>query len=107
MKQNVPKNAGKPDRVLDLSCFKMHIELYFDKDHPGQFSGGSLTSQGLHEEDNPRFDRIERAEFDESEAAINSIEALVLAHAVAGIDVTTPAYMEGVETAIEAVYNNL
>jgi len=34
------------------------------------------------------------------------ILSLVLAHATAGIDVTTPAYIEGIETAVEALYNN-
>ena len=38
-------------------------------------------------------------------AAINALESLVLAHACAGIDVMAPAYIEGIETAVEAVAN--
>ncbi len=35
------------------------------------------------------------------------ILSLVLAHAVAGVDISSPAYLEGIETAVEAIYNNL
>ena len=36
-------------------------------------------------------------------AAIDGIESLILAHACAGIDVESPAYLEGLETAVQAV----
>jgi len=39
--------------------------------------------------------------------ACDAIEAMVLAHAIAGIHVESPAYLEGLETAIDAVANNL
>lgn len=39
-------------------------------------------------------------------AGVDAIESLVLAHAVAGIDVTSPAYLEGLETAVEALTNH-
>ncbi len=35
--------------------------------------------------------------------AIDGLEALILAHACAGIDVVSPAYIEGIETAVEAI----
>jgi hypothetical protein len=38
-------------------------------------------------------------------AALNAIESIVLAHAIAGVDVTTPAYLEGIETAVDAISN--
>lgn len=38
--------------------------------------------------------------------ALDGIESLVLAHAVAGVDVTAPAYVGGVETAVHAALNN-
>ena len=38
-------------------------------------------------------------------AAINALESLILAHACAGVDIETPAYLEGIETAVEAVVN--
>ncbi len=40
-------------------------------------------------------------------AAIDGVESLVLAQWAAGIDVTTPAYKAALETAVEALTNNL
>lgn len=39
--------------------------------------------------------------------ACDAIEAMVLAHAVAGVNVETAAYLEGIETAIDAASNNI
>jgi hypothetical protein len=36
----------------------------------------------------------------------DGIESMILAHAIAGIDIESPAYLEGIETAIDAVGNN-
>ena len=38
-------------------------------------------------------------------AVIDGLEALVLAHACAGVDVESPAYIEGIETAVEVIAN--
>lgn len=38
-------------------------------------------------------------------AALDGLEALILAHACAGIDVTAPVYLEGIETAVDAIVN--
>jgi hypothetical protein len=38
-------------------------------------------------------------------AAIDGLESLILAQACAGVDIETPAYLEGVETAVEAIVN--
>jgi len=38
-------------------------------------------------------------------AAIDGLEALILAHACAGVDVESPAYVEGIETAVDAIAN--
>ena len=40
-------------------------------------------------------------------AAVDMLEAVVLAHALAGIEVAAPAYVEGLNTAIEAASNHL
>ena len=34
---------------------------------------------------------------------IDGIESMILAHAIAGVDIESPAYLEGIETAVEAV----
>ena len=46
-------------------------------------------------------------EDEEFNAAMDGIEALVLAHARAGIDIESPAYVEGLETAVGACADNL
>ncbi len=39
--------------------------------------------------------------------AIDGIMSMILAHACAGIDIKSPAYMEGIETAIQSAGENL
>lgn len=40
-------------------------------------------------------------------AAMDAIESIILAHACAGIDISTPEYIEGIETAVLACANNI
>ena len=40
-------------------------------------------------------------------AAMDGIESMILGHACAGVDVQSPAYLEGIETAVEACGNHL
>ena len=40
-------------------------------------------------------------------AAIDALESLILAHACAGIDISSPAYLEGIETAVDAIPNEI
>ena len=44
---------------------------------------------------------------DAFKAAVDALEAIILAHFCAGIDITTPAYLEGIETAYIAIVNRL
>jgi hypothetical protein len=37
----------------------------------------------------------------------DGIFSMILAHAIAGVDIESPAYIEGIETAVEAVGNNV
>ena len=39
--------------------------------------------------------------------ALDAIESLLLAHACCGVDVTSPAYISGLNTALEAITNHL
>ena len=41
------------------------------------------------------------------DGGVDALESMILAHACAGIDVTSAAYVEGIETTIEAMANNL
>ena len=64
------------------------------------FSEGTLVV----EEHNEAADEAEsRRVFN---AAIDAVESLILAHACAGIDIESPAYIEGIETAIDACAEN-
>lgn len=38
---------------------------------------------------------------------LNAIESLILAHAVAGVDIESFAYIEGIETAVDAIKSNI
>ncbi len=89
-----------------------------DPERPGCYLGGSIISQ-LHSEC-PYCSRVTcyadcdglESEEDMEErrhynAMADAVESLILAHVMAGIDVTEPAYLEGVETAMEAIANKV
>lgn len=40
-------------------------------------------------------------------APFQGILRMVLAHAIAGVDIESPAYLEGLETAVEGIANEL
>jgi hypothetical protein len=42
---------------------------------------------------------------DADSEAICAVESMILAHACAGVDVAAPAYISGIETALEAIAN--
>lgn len=52
-----------------------------------------------------RAGRIDWSEISSSEQT-DTVESLILAHACAGVDVESAAYIEGVNTTLEAVENN-
>jgi hypothetical protein len=102
-----PEPSG--NRVITLPCCGIVVTLGKpDPDHPGAYLGGTISSD-LHEE---RPEDIEGGskkdtEWDRAEAAIDALESVILAHANAGIDIASPAYVEGIETAVQACGNNL
>ena len=66
---------------ISLPCYELRIEL---KDGSGQVFAGEL--------DEPEFGGILR---------------MLLAHAIAGVDIESPAYLEGLETAVDGIMNEL
>lgn len=75
-------------RIIKTDCFGIVVTL----DGKG---GGTITSD-LHDlegddEGMPYYN-----------AAMDGIEATVLAQAVAGVDIADPKYLEGIETAVQA-----
>lgn len=81
-------------KTLKLPCYGIVVEC-----DPAT-GAGSITSSMT------RDTRFAPSENDKPlKVGLDAIEALVLAHACAGIDVLSPAYCEGIETAVEKVYN--
>ena len=58
---------------------------------------GKIVSSDFHEENDPP----------ELKAALDAIESLILAHACAGVNVESDAYIEGVRTAEIAIFDNI
>lgn len=85
-------------KVIKLPCYGITIRL--ERKHAANHSGcGTITSSGLKGPSKTHLDRLYNA-------AIDGIESLVLAHACAGVDVQSPAYIEGIETAVDAIANS-
>lgn len=59
---------------------------------------------GSKAEDSPETERdaVERHSIN---AAYDGMESIILAHAIVGIDIESPAYQTGVSTALEAIEN--
>jgi hypothetical protein len=55
----------------------------------------------------PLKDGREDGSQEELLAALDAVESVILAHACAGVDVESPAYQTGIETALEAITNHL
>jgi hypothetical protein len=94
-------------KIIELPCYGIKIEI-------GKDGCGILLSTGLHEDyisDDTGIDAMdineENARISIYNAMMDAIESLILGHAIAGVDVTTPAYLEGIESAIEGINNNL
>ena len=74
---------------INLPCFGIVVSLTGD-------GGGNITSD-LHEETGDFYDDSVY------NTGIDAIESMILAHAIAGVDVEEPAYLEGIETAVDAL----
>jgi len=88
------------EKIIKLDCYGIVVNLVSGKNGSGW--GGSITSDLKHPDD--QCDDREEQEFN---TAIDGLESLILAHACAGIDICSPAYLEGIETAVEAISNNV
>jgi hypothetical protein len=93
-----PKQQPASVREIHLPCYGMTIWL--DRKHaPDRPGCGTITSDLKEIEQG-----IEGARFN---AAIDGLESLILALACAGIDVQSPACIEAIEMAVEAIANHL
>ena len=84
---------------IRLPCYGITICL--DRKLSVKEPGSGTITSDLKQDTN-----AEDANYAEYAAAIDGLELLVLAHACAGIDVASPAYVEGIETAVDAIANN-
>jgi len=120
--------SNDSDYRIELPCYGIVVLLNGDPtlhDHPSgeintdlhdgetcPFCGQQLCnfdcdmSQGAHNDD-------EQGESDDEvrgrlqyHGGCDALESLILSHAIAGIDITSPAYIEGIESAVEALGNN-
>ena len=73
-------------RTIELPVCGLKVEL--------AGGGGTITSDLTGEEYSHEY-----------LIAIDALESLILGHAVAGVDVAAPAYLQGIETALEAIWN--
>jgi hypothetical protein len=88
-------------KTIKLPCFGIIVNLTGD--------GGGAISSDLHEEqdENVEGGSEEDTAHEKYEGAIDGIEAMILGHAVAGVDIETPAYIEGIEAAVQACGANI
>lgn len=73
-------------KTISLPVFGIEVTLTGDY-------GGAITSM-LHEG------------YSEYDAGIDAIESMILAHAIAGIDISSASYLEGIEIAVLSLANN-
>ena len=79
-------------KEINLNVFGIIVSLTGD-------GGGAITST-LKED----FDTVEGVAWN---CAMDAIESMVLAHAVAGVDIESPSYLEGIETAVQSCGENI
>jgi hypothetical protein len=68
--------------------------------------GGGVITSKLKEHFCDSFKQDEEA-YNINKAIVDTIEALILAHASAGINVSSKAYINGLDSCLEAIANNL
>lgn len=90
---------NKSPKYFNLPCFNISVILVPGMNGSGW--GGSISSQ-LKESDADCSTPDDLRLALEFNAAMDGIESMILAHACAGIDVCSPAYVEGVETAVQS-----
>jgi len=79
------------DKIIELPCYDLVIHVTGERTG---FVTSNLLDGGDEDEDNAEYN-----------AAVDALVGLILAHALAGINVTTPAYIEGIETVVESITN--
>jgi hypothetical protein len=84
--------------TIFLPCFGITIRL--DRKHTTKMPGAGTIISDLKGPSKTADQWLYNA-------AIDGLESLILAHACADVDIQSPAYVEGIETAVEAIANHL
>ena len=79
-------------KTINLPIFGIVVTLTND-------GGGSISTTDLQTKHKDVEDELYNA-------SMNGIESLILAHACAGVDITTKEYIIGIETAVHGCANN-
>ena len=93
-------------KTIKLPCYGIVVET----DGEG---GGSISSElketaiFYNDPNNLQEQENERQSLENYNTAMDAIESLILGHACAGIDITTPAYLEGIESAVQGCSDNI
>jgi len=91
---NLIEGAGSIMSDLKEVCpYCGHPYCYFDCDQ-SKYDNGQETEE----------DACSRRYYN---SAMDGIESIILSHAIAGIDITTPEYKEGIETAVQGCASNM
>ena len=96
-------------RVIELPCYGIRIQL--DREHTAEMPGNGAITDRLPALACPRpaqsmqmgryLDVVQAsAVFD---SALLGVLALILAHACTGVDVESPAYVEGIEMTVDRI----
>jgi hypothetical protein len=95
-KQSQPRRAAA--RTIRLPCHGITIRLHRENANEAPASG--MITSNLKASGHTAVEQL-------FNAAVDGLESLILAHACAGVDVASPAYIEGIETAVDAIANHL
>jgi len=92
-------------KIIELPCYGIKVTLDDTMIGFGKIESGLSTWESMDPEpmDTDSMDKPG----DSYNGAIDAIESLILAHAVAGVDIKSPAYIEGIETVVDAIGNNI
>lgn len=90
---NTIVNLAQNLSTLELNVFGITLTW------AGQNREGAIITSTMREEST-----VENELFN---SGVDAIESLILAHFCAGIDVSTPGYLEGIESAYQALGNNI
>lgn len=110
-------------RKIELPFNMILVQLSFDQDDPNSEFTGSITCDPslyevcpgcsykncIYQCDESQLGEVQTeamvADRIAGNGAIDAILSLILAHACAGIDIESPAYLEGIKTTFDAITN--